>query len=49
MALCRVEDTKRLRLEELLARTLEDLRAFSDALTRAYLSHAGEARRVERF
>jgi uncharacterized alpha-E superfamily protein len=47
--LCRVEDGKRLRLEELLARTAEDLRAFSDALTRSYLSHAGEARRVEHF
>jgi len=47
--LCRVEDDKRLRLEELLARTQDDLRALSDALTRAYLSHAGEARRIERF
>jgi uncharacterized circularly permuted ATP-grasp superfamily protein/uncharacterized alpha-E superfamily protein len=47
--LCRVEDGKRLRLEELLARTQGDLRALSDALTRAYLSHAGEARRIERF
>jgi uncharacterized circularly permuted ATP-grasp superfamily protein/uncharacterized alpha-E superfamily protein len=48
-ALCRVEDAKRLRLEELLARTLEDLRSLSDVLTRAYLSHAGEAQRVERY
>jgi hypothetical protein len=47
--LCRVEDGKRLRLEELLARTQGDLRALSDELTRAYLSHAGEARRIERF
>jgi len=47
--LCRVEDGKRLRLEELLARCTEDLRGFSDALTRSYLSHAGEARRVEHF
>ena len=47
--LCRIEDGKRLRLEELLARTAEDLRGLSDALTRSYLSHAGEARRVERF
>jgi uncharacterized circularly permuted ATP-grasp superfamily protein/uncharacterized alpha-E superfamily protein len=48
-ALCRVEDGKRLRLEELLARTQGDLRDLSDALTRAYLSHAGESRRIERF
>ncbi|HVN39854.1 MAG TPA: circularly permuted type 2 ATP-grasp protein [Myxococcota bacterium] len=47
--LCRVEDGKRLRLEELLARTQGDLRALSDVLTRAYLSHAGESRRIERF
>ncbi|HXX49651.1 MAG TPA: circularly permuted type 2 ATP-grasp protein, partial [Myxococcota bacterium] len=47
--LCRVEDAKRLRLAELLARTLADLPALSDALTRSYLSHAGEARRIERF
>jgi uncharacterized circularly permuted ATP-grasp superfamily protein/uncharacterized alpha-E superfamily protein len=47
--LCRVEDGKRLRLEELLARTQGDLRTLSDALTRAYLSHAGESRRIERF
>jgi uncharacterized alpha-E superfamily protein len=45
----RSEAGKRLRLEELLARTLEDLRTFSDALTRSYLSHAGEARRIEHF
>jgi uncharacterized alpha-E superfamily protein len=45
----RSEAGKRLRLEEFLARTLEDLRAFSDVLTRSYLSHAGEARRVEHF
>jgi len=47
--LCRVEAGKRLRLAELLARTLADLPALSDALTRSYLSHAGEARRIERF
>jgi uncharacterized circularly permuted ATP-grasp superfamily protein/uncharacterized alpha-E superfamily protein len=47
--LCRVEDGKRLRLDELLARTQDDLRGVSDALTRSYLSHAGEARRVERY
>ena len=40
---------KRLRLEEFLARTVDDLRAFSDVLTRSYLSHAGEARRIEHF
>jgi len=47
--LSRVEDGKRLRLEELLARTQGDLRALSDVLTRTYLSHAGESRRIERF
>jgi hypothetical protein len=40
---------KRLRLEEFLARTVDDLRAFSDVLTRSYLSHAGEARRIENY
>ena len=45
----RSEAGKRLRLEEFLTRTLEDLRAFSDVLTRSYLSHAGEARRIEHF
>jgi hypothetical protein len=49
VALCRVEDGKRLRLDELLARTQGDLRELSELLTRAYLSHAGESRRVERF
>ncbi len=47
--LCRVEEGKRLRLSALLERTLEDLRAFSDSLTQSYLSHAGEARRIETF
>jgi uncharacterized circularly permuted ATP-grasp superfamily protein/uncharacterized alpha-E superfamily protein len=47
--LARVEECKRLRLEEFLWRTLDDLRSFSDALTRSYLSHVGEARRIERF
>jgi len=36
-------------MAELLGRTLADLPALSDALTRSYLSHAGEARRIERF
>jgi uncharacterized alpha-E superfamily protein len=47
--LCRVEAGKRLRLAELLSRTQADFPALSDALTRSYLSHAGEARRVERY
>jgi len=47
--LCRVDAGKRLRLAELLARTTGELPALSDALTRSYLSHAGEARRIERF
>jgi uncharacterized alpha-E superfamily protein len=47
--LCRVDAGKRLKLAELLARTLGDLPALSDALTRSYLSHAGEARRIEHF
>jgi uncharacterized circularly permuted ATP-grasp superfamily protein/uncharacterized alpha-E superfamily protein len=47
--LCQPEDGKRLRLAELLTRTLGDLPALSDALTRSYLSHAGETRRVEHF
>jgi len=47
--LCAVEAGKRLKLAELLARTLGDLPALSDALTRSYLSHAGEARRIEHF
>jgi uncharacterized alpha-E superfamily protein len=47
--LCRVEEGKRLRLSALLGRTQDDLRAFSDALTQSYLSHAGEARRIETF
>jgi uncharacterized alpha-E superfamily protein len=47
--LCEVAAGKRLKLAELLARTLGDLPALSDALTRSYLSHAGEARRIERF
>jgi uncharacterized circularly permuted ATP-grasp superfamily protein/uncharacterized alpha-E superfamily protein len=47
--LCAVEAGKRLKLAELLARTLGDLPGLSDALTRSYLSHAGEARRIEHF
>ncbi|HTO08044.1 MAG TPA: circularly permuted type 2 ATP-grasp protein [Myxococcota bacterium] len=47
--LCRVDAGKRLRLSELLTRTLGDLPALCDALTRSYLSHAGEARRIEHF
>ncbi len=47
--LARVEEGKRLRLSALLERTQDDLRAFSDALTQSYLSHAGEARRIETF
>ncbi len=47
--LCRVEEGKRLRLQALLERTLDDLRSFSDAITQSYLSHAGVARRIESF
>jgi len=47
--LCDVEAGKRLKLAELLTRTLGDLPALTDALTRNYLSHAGEARRIEHF
>jgi len=47
--LCQVYAGKRLKLAELLTRTLGDLPALSDALTRSYLSHAGEARRIEHF
>lgn len=47
--LCAVDAGKRLKLAELLARTLGDLPGLSDALTRSYLSHAGEARRIEHF
>jgi uncharacterized alpha-E superfamily protein len=47
--LCAVDAGKRLKLAELLTRTLGDLPGLSDALTRSYLSHAGEARRIEHF
>jgi uncharacterized alpha-E superfamily protein len=47
--LCRVEEGKRLRLETLLARTLEDVRAFSEAITHSYLSHASVTRRIGSF
>jgi uncharacterized circularly permuted ATP-grasp superfamily protein/uncharacterized alpha-E superfamily protein len=47
--LCALGAGKRLKLAELLARTLGDLTGLSDALTRSYLSHAGEARRIETF
>jgi uncharacterized alpha-E superfamily protein len=47
--LCRLEAGKRLRLAELLSRSVGDLPSLSDALTRSYLSHAGESRRIETF
>ncbi len=47
--LSRVEAGKRLALEDVLARTSEELPAVSDALSRSYLSHSGEVRRTERF
>ena len=47
--LCHVEEGKRLRLDALLARTLEDVRAFSDAITQSFLSHATVAQRIEAF
>ncbi len=47
--LCAVDMGKRLRLAELLSRTLSDLPGISDALTRSWLSHAGEARRIEHY
>jgi uncharacterized alpha-E superfamily protein len=43
--LARVEDGKRLRLDEHLARCADELPALSDALTRQYLSHAGNVSR----
>jgi uncharacterized alpha-E superfamily protein len=44
--LARIDAGKRLRLEEHLARCADDLPALSDALTRQFLSHAGNVSRT---